>query len=97
MDTLRKILLTKNADDSNLYNHILKIINHAAVYSPHNALAKFEEISCLLKNKNKYAYEEFLKMDLSNHYSKSNEQTAKSTANFIKSAAPYFPANPLPA
>ena len=60
-------------------------------------MAKFEEISCLLKNKNKYAYEEFLKMDLSNYYSKSNEQTAKSTSTFIKSASPYFPANPLPA
>lgn len=75
----------------------MKIINHSAVYSPHNALAKFEEISCLLKNKNKYAYEQFLKMDLSNNYSKSNDQTAKNTSAFIKSTTPFFPANPLPA
>jgi len=38
-----------------------------------------------------------MKLDLSNHYSKNNEHTAKSTSNFIKQASTHFPANPLAA
>ena len=70
-DTLRYSLRqAKDAQGKDLYSHIVEIIDHIVTHCPDEGLDKLEEISYLLKNKEKINMKDFLKVDGDIHYSK---------------------------
>lgn len=81
----------KNAQ-SNLYDHVVDCIDMLAVHYPDQALAKFEEVSYLLKRADK-DINEFLRLAESSDHAKHDDQLAASTADFIKSVRKIFAKN----
>ena len=85
---LLRNLKNKNAS-SNLYDHIVDCIDKLSVHYPDQALAKFEEISYLLKHTEK-DINEFLRMDESTAHAKHCDQKAAATAEFVKAVRKIF-------
>ena len=62
-DTLRNILRNNRSDaGTDLYQHLVEVVNHIIMHCPENGLDKFEEISYLLKHKETMDINKFLKV-----------------------------------
>ena len=83
-DTMRNILRTaKNNKGEDLYSHLVDVIDHIVVHCPDEGLNKIEEISFLLKNKEKINMEDFLKLDGNIHYSKPDLELRDLTTKYL--------------
>ena len=68
---MRNILRNAKSDrGADLYSHLVEVIDHIVNHCPEEGLDKVEEISFLLKNKEKINMADFLKLDGNIHYSK---------------------------
>ena len=68
---LRTLLkANKRGDGDDLYQHLTQVMNHIVMHCPTDGLDKFEEISFLLKNKDKYNLEDYLKVSEEKRHAK---------------------------
>ena len=74
---------TASNSKSNLYDHIVEVLNRLVASCPDKALERFEEVSYLIKNKDTLALEEFVKVCESRDYCIANEEVAKGTQAHI--------------
>ncbi len=65
-------------------------MNHVVMNCPEEGLDKLEEISFLLKNKETYRLQDFLKTNEESLYAKFNEDFAAITKEFNTKANAYF-------
>ena len=62
-DSLRNILRSSRSDmGTDLYQHLVEVVNHIVMHCPESGLDKFEEISYLLKHKDHLNINKFLKV-----------------------------------
>ncbi len=62
-DNLRAILRSHKQDSGvDLYQHLVEVMNYIVMHCPDQGLDQFEEISYLIKNKDKHAMEVFLRV-----------------------------------
>ncbi len=90
-DALRTLLKNaKNPAGQDLHNHLVEIINHLVIHCPHKAIDSFEEVSYLLKNKDKIDMKEFLNIEEDHPYSRHSDDIAELTKDFIAKARKFF-------
>ena len=90
-DSLRTLLKSaKDPAGQDLHNHLIEIINHLVIHSPHKALDEFEEVSYLLKNKDKIDMKQFLNIEEDHPYARHSDDIAELTKDFIAKARKYF-------
>ena len=81
---MRNILRNaKNTRGADLYSHLVEVIDHIVTHCPEEGLDKMEEISYLLKNKDKINMKDFLKVDGDVHYSKPDLELRELTTKYI--------------
>lgn len=81
-DNLKTLLKNaKSTSGTDLYQHLTEVFNKLILHYPTDALAKFEEVSYLCKNKS-LNLDEFLKIDDTKNYHK----LAQSLQDWIKKA-----------
>ena len=66
------------------------MLNHLVLSCPDKALERFEEVSYLIKNKDRLAIEEFLTVESSRRYSRHCADTARGTKASIEEARKFF-------
>ena len=83
--------VSKQDENSNLYMHMGKLMDHIVFHCPKEALNKLEEISYLLKHPDTVQMEEFLRVNAKEIYNKpSTEATKEMTEGFIEHAKTFF-------
>lgn len=84
-ENLHQALRDAKSDDgtSNLYEHVVTVLNNLVSSCPDKALSRFEEVSYLIKNKDTLALEDFIKVNENRAYCVANEETAKGTQEHI--------------
>ena len=84
-DALQKVLsdckaASKAAQQQNLYEHVIEVMNMLVVHYPNDALNKLEEVSYLVKTGDSSRLEEFLRVNAKKNYAvPSDKPTAKAT------------------
>lgn len=90
-DNLRTLLRnSKNTAGTDLYQHLVDVVNHIVLHCPDEGLDKFEEISYLIKNKESIDMNEFLKITGDNNYSKPDVDMRELTIKYIQKAKKIF-------
>jgi len=91
-DQLRTLLRNqKREDGSNLYSHLVQVVNHIVLHCPEEGLQNFEEISYLLKNKENIDINQFLVLSQNKStQAPSNDQVKELTHKFIVEAKKFF-------
>lgn len=90
-DNLRTLLRNaKSNAGTDLYQHLVDIMNHIVLHSPDEGLEKFEEISYLIKNKESIDMNEFLKITGDVNYAKPDADLRELTIKYIQKARKFF-------
>jgi hypothetical protein len=91
-DQLRTLLRnSKNEEGANLYNHLSQMITYIVMHCPDEGLKNFEEISYLIKNKDKLCTKQFLNVDDVRHNQAPSKACVKElTSKFITEARKFF-------
>lgn len=90
-DNLRTLLRSaKSAAGNDLYQHLVDVMNHIVIHCPDEGLEKFEEISFLLKNKNRLDINEFLKVTEDKTYNRHDEEIKEMTHKFLHKAKQFY-------
>ena len=79
---------------TNLHEHIIAVLDKLVVSCPDRALERFEEVSYLLKNNDKFALEDFIKTAENRNYCVGCPETAKDTEEHIKSVQSLLKVSP---
>ena len=84
-ENLLELLKEAKAADqaSNLYDHIVEVLNRLVASCPDRALERFEEVSYLVKNKDTLALGDFVKVHESRDYCVPDAEVAKGTQEHI--------------
>lgn len=68
----------------NLYQHIIDVVDTLALNCPDRAIQRFEEVSYLLKNKDRHALADFVRVAESKDHAIHDEQVADGTKDLIE-------------
>lgn len=91
-ENLRTLLRNSKSVDgtSDLYNHLIEVINHIVMHCPDDAIDKFEEISYLIKNSKEINIEEFLNLSQDRSYAKPGPEVKAIVDKFVAKARKFF-------
>lgn len=67
----------------NLYQHIIDVVDTLALNCPDRAIQRFEEVSYLLKNKDRHALAEFVRVAETKDYATHDASVADGTQDLI--------------
>ena len=87
---LNKVLKAKHSG-TNIYDHIVKVVDRIVQSCPDRAIERFEEISYLVKNSDEIDLEEFVRCHEDRKYAQHCPATAKGTSGQIESLRSMFP------
>ena len=80
----------KNNSGTDLYQHLVDVMNHIVLHCPDDGLEKFEEISYLIKHKDSIDMNEFLKITGDVNYAKPDVDMRELTMKYIQKAKKFF-------
>ena len=80
----------KSTAGNDLYQHLVDVMNHIVIHCPDEGLEKFEEISYLLKHKDKLDINEFLKVTEEKTYNRHDDEIKELTHKFLHKAKQFY-------
>lgn len=91
-DSLRNILRGARKEDGSvdLYQHLVEVVNHIVMHCPDKGLDQFEEISYLIKHKDNFKMEEFLRIHEADNYNTPSAAFKESVEKYAALAKKHF-------
>lgn len=73
-----------------LYQHLVEVVNHIVMHCPDKGLDQFEEISYLIKHKDNFKMEEFLRIHEADNYNTPSAAFKESVEKYAALAKKHF-------